>query len=286
VISLRIEGSGDVLDLDGIAKTGYGFQALSGMTGFGLPPLSLQYQAGAGDGATFRGQRVQPRDVDIPLDIRGRDRNELKALISRLSRVLAGDCTLIAREPSGAEWMLKVRRAGGGDIVYGKDTIGESDAQMVVTFRAGDPFFTSVGVNTKVVNSGVSGVNAFVSNLLTLPVASSQTFGILSLENEGDAPAYPVWTIEGPGTNLSLLSWDAKEIRWEGTLTAGQVLTIDTRTASVTRENGSNQYGYLYTAPRFWAIPPGVLSAAVAMEGTTTASRITCTWRTRKWMVV
>ena len=69
--SLALENDTDALDLDYVFKYGRGIQALSGATGFGLPPVSIRWLEGAGDGALYRGRRVLPRDIDLPLLVVG-----------------------------------------------------------------------------------------------------------------------------------------------------------------------------------------------------------------------
>lgn len=283
-IRLRLEGSADILDLDGIAKAGVGFQALVGATGLGLPPVTPQWVEGAGDGAVFRGRRVRSRDIDLPLDILGRDRNHLKELVSRLAKVLAEPCRLVAQEVDGTEWFVDAIRSGGGGFQYGIDTNGSRDLQLVITLTAGDPYFTSVALSSKTIGSGSAG--SFLDNLSQMAVAASQTIGDIAIENPGDAEAYPVWTVVGPGNNFKAVSPSGEMLWWTGTLSAGETLTFDTKFGTVTDGVGANRYADLAPAPRFWSVPPGTTTSEASMLGTDANSRITCSWQARKWMVV
>lgn len=284
-VTLRLEGPTDVLDLNGIVTNGVGYQALTGLSGIGLPPVSTQWLEGAGDGSTYRATRVLSRDIDLPLDILGADRNQLKSLISRLVMVLAAPATLYVTEPDGTEWFTKVVRVGGGEMTYGVNTIGENDAQIIVTLRAADPYFSSTQVYQETMIGGTS-TPPFAPNLLTMPVSANQTLGSLTVNNVGDAPAFPVWTVTGPGSNLQLISPTGETFRWTGTLTAGQQLIVDTKTGSVTDGAGVNKYASVYTAPRFWSIKPGVSTATVSLSGPSSATTVVCAWRARKWLVI
>ena len=217
--------------------------------------VSVQWQAGAGDGAIARGKRVQTRDIDLPLYFRGTDRANLQDLLSRLARMLDGECTLRLVEEDGSDWSTQVWRVGGGDVVYGVDTIGESDLRTVITLRAGDPYFTySRASVARISNSGAG--RGLVGTLSALRVSSSQAIGTITLENPGDAKAYPVWEVQGPGEDFVACSADGAEFWWTGVLGPGQKLTVDTKTASVVDHTGANRYADLAPAPRFGASRP------------------------------
>lgn len=284
-LNLRLEGVSDTLDLDSIRQTDTGYQALSGVVGLGLPTITSQWSEGAGDGALYRGRRVRARDIDIPLDILGRDRDHLRELMSRLARVLAGKMRLVVTEPDGRQWYTDVVRTGGGGFVYGQDTIGVRDAQVVITVTAGDPYFTSTDVRTQVIGQAGS-PPAFLGELVKLRIGSSSAIGSITIENDGDADTYPVWTVIGPGRDFEITSPNGERLRWEGTLAAGEVLTVDTRTASVTDGSGTNRYADLAAAPRFWSSPPGSQSITASLADTTSASQIVCSWQARKWLVI
>ncbi|AGM12195.1 hypothetical protein ZEMLYA_20 [Streptomyces phage Zemlya] len=282
---LRLENSLDSLDLDQVETNGYGVQALTGASGLGLPPVSVQWIEGAGDGAVYRRTRVLPRDIDLPLDIVGRDRADLKNHLSRLSLMLAGPCTLRMIEEDGTDWSTQVVRVGGGEYTYGVDSIGSTDLQTVITLRAGDPYWTSSVITRKQVGGDLTS-SPFLTNMVQMQVTASQAIGSILLENTGDAVAYPVWEIFGPGNNFKAVSPSGQMLHWTGSLSAGQRLIIDTRQGTVVDSTGANRYSELAAAPRFWAIDPGISTAEASLLDVTNASKIVCSWRPRKWMVI
>jgi hypothetical protein len=285
VPKLLLVSGADTIDLNEIDEQGVGFQAKSGVTGLGLPPVSVQWLEGAGDGAVFRGTRVQTRDIDIPLDILALDRADLQDKLSRLALVLAGGCFLVLDNGNGVQWSTEVHRVGGGEYTYGEDTIGTNEFQTVLTMRAGDPYFTSSQQQVRTISGAVAGT-AFLSNLVSMQVAPSQAIGSIDLSNSGDVAAYPVWEVRGPGDHFVATSPSGETLKWNGTLTAGQKLIVDTRKGTVQDGTGANRYDLLDTAPRFWTVQPGESTATASLLNTTSASQITCSWYPRKWMVI
>ncbi len=294
---LKSNVTGDLLDLDSLLMEDdpvydlippemRGAQALTGVTGLGLPPISVQWIEGAGDGAKARGRRVLPRDIDLPLYFDGKDRAGLQALVSRLAIMVAGECELRLVEEDGTYWFCNVERVGGGGYVYGSDTIGERDLMMVITFRAGDPFWTSSRNGGLTIVTEGAGRGLLNGSLTALKVRSSQAFGLVTLTNGGDAPAYPVWEITS-GSNFVATSAKGETISWNGTLADGVKLYIDTKSGRVWDSTGANRFANVGPAPRMWTVAPGISTANISMDVVDSAkARIRLTWQDRKWMVV
>ncbi|MCD7438981.1 phage tail family protein [Streptomyces lincolnensis] len=283
MVKLELSSSSDRLSLDGFEAGGLGFQALAGATGLGLPQLSVQWLEGAGDGAAYRGRRVLPRDIDIPLDIVGRDREHLSELVTRLARVLADESglTLTYVDNKGARWSTSVAWIGGGEMDAGA---GARDVQTVITLRAPSPYFLAESPQTVAIGGATAG--AFLSSMSSIPLASSQAMGSVQLSNEGDVSAFPVWEVTGPGDNFKAVSPAGKTLHWTGTLTAGQKLIVDMGAGTVKDSTGANRYASLAAAPQFWSVLPGVSTATASLLNTTSASKIVCSWRPRKWVVI
>ncbi|MFI6205905.1 phage distal tail protein [Streptomyces sp. NPDC051041] len=282
-MKLELSSASDRLRLDGFETDGMGFQALAGITGLGLPQLSVQWLEGAGDGAAYRGRRVLPRDIDIPLDIVGRDRAHLSELVTRLARVLADESglTLTYIDSTGGRWSTPVAWIGGGEMDAGA---GMRDVQTVITLRAPSPYFLADSPQT--VTIGDATASPFLSSLSSMPLASSQAIGSVELANEGDVPAFPVWEVTGPGDNFKAISPTGKTLHWTGTLAAGQKLIVDMGAGTVKDGTGANRYALLAPAPHFWSVAPGTSTVTASLLNTTTASKIVCSWRPRKWVVI
>jgi hypothetical protein len=291
MVSMVLESGSDTLDLASVEKTGQGVQLLRGVTGLGLPPVQQQYLEGAGDGGRRRGKRVLMRDIDLPLLVQGEDGDGLEQWLSRLATILEDDATLTWIDRNGNPWSTRVARVGGGDYTYGEDTVGEQgacDIRMVITVRAEDPYFTRKQVSTQTLAPAAS-KGLLTGSLSALQLTGSQALGTITLHNPGDVKAYPVWTIYGPGNNFKAVSPSGEVLWWQGSLSTGDVLTIDTRPGAGTAidQTGTNRFDSFAAAPRMWAIPKGESEATVTMlDITPGVSKIVCSWQPRRWAVI
>lgn len=240
--TLTLEGSGVTLNLDALLTGQDGAQAVAGITGFGLPPVSVLWSEGVGDGARYRGRRVLPRDIDLPLTFTSASRAALKAFIRDLSIVLSGEAILRVTEGSASR-SVKVVRTGGGDVVQGEDSDGRTWLKTVVTLRAGSPFWES--------SETVQADFSFDSTVSTT--------------NPGTADAAPVWTITGPALGFTLRRGD-DAIRFLEFIGKGKKVVVDTRDYTVRDETGTSRYTGLGEAPRFFHLPPGETSWTVEAD--------------------
>lgn len=289
---LTLESPTDFFDLDCLLSQDTGVQALSGVTGLGLPPVAGQWLEGAGNGSSFRGKRYLSRDIDIPLLVAGGSRAGLIALTMRLTRMFEGEPVLRFTEddPMAPSFSCAVRRVGGGSYAYGVDTNGERDLTLVITVRSGDPFFTSSETIRKTIGGG--GIPAtprtILPKLAALRVSSSQALGSIDLDNTASSvDCFPVWKVYGPGSDFRAISPFGEALWWKGTLAVSETLTIDSKRGTVIDGNGVNRYALLDSAPRFWTIPPGFTTATASLEGITPGiSQVDCTWSPRRGMVI
>lgn len=287
-VKMTLEGVAGMLDLNAQHETGKGVQVHAGVVGMGLPPVAGQWLEGAGDGALYRGGRVLTRDIDLPVSILAESRTELIALQSKLAFMFSDEAKLTLVDTDSDDWYLMVRRVGGGNWVYGHDTNGEAEVHTVVTVRAGDPYWTSSLPKQAVVTASTVTEGMLLSSLATFKLAPSQAIGTILLDNSlGDAPAYPSWVIEGPGNTFRAESPTGEVLQWNGVINAGQKIVIDSRFGRVYDfDTRQNLYNLLAPAPRFWAIPPGTSRTTASLNDPGVGTKITCTWRPRKWAVV
>ena len=238
------------IDLNELLMHKEGTQALSGLTGTGLPPVQVQWLEGAGDGAKFRGRRVLARPIDLPLYTASTSRRKLKALARELSIALGDECRLRLRDSEEEfDWIANVVRTGGGDFVYGEDTTGEYDLSLVVTLQAGNPFWLqdrTVRVSAKPVEGGTE----------------------FKLNNPGSAPAFPKWTLTGPGIDFTLTSSRGQQIVYGDLIDVGEQRIIDTESAQITDQDGVPRYDGVAGAPSMFSLPPGRSTVVVTVDQT------------------
>lgn len=155
--------------------------------------------------------------------------------------------------------------------------------QAVLQFYAADPFWYDESLTTVTFTSGTALAaffpipNATTGSFITL--TASEVFASTTVDNEGDAPVFPVWTIAGPASSIALRNTTTgKSIAFSGlSLTAGQTLTVDTRPGSTEiTVGGSSVASYLTDASELWPLELGdnVVSVELAgtLAGTTAAS--------------
>lgn len=116
------------------------------------------------------------------------------------------------------------------------------------SFRTDYPYFLGAETDetqgrTEVTGGGVT-IPAPVSAPLSAAPATGSPSDPLSVTNAGNAPAYPVFTITGPGTDFNVInSTTGEEFTLSTTLTGSQSVVIDTWLKTVTRSDGSSLRG-------------------------------------------
>lgn len=278
VVNLTLIGAnGDTIPLD----NGSDFVLSSGFRGTGLAASELRVTASAGDGGTWRGTRKASRDLDVPLTVLGSSRDDVETKLRRFAAALSdryGTPKLRATYGDGTSYDLEVHYVAGAETTYGSDA-RNLFCNWAMTWQAPDPFW----VSNRAVEFSV-GASAQTRGLLAAPVgetatlsalrvSSSQALGSLTIENPGDVDAFPVWTIDGPATSVSI-TLDGVGFTYGETLVSGNRITIDTRTATVTNAAGVNKYGFLGTAPKLFRIPPGTSTLSIVATGADSNTRI------------
>lgn len=269
-LRLELVGPTDTIDLTSYVPDEGDMFIARGFEGAGFPEVEAFWFDGAGDGATFRGARVLPREATLPLRVVGQNREQVAEQLSRIARLL--DPRVVAPllrviEPDGTAWSTAVRRIGRSDWAWGVDTNGATYVRTSVTLRAGDPFWTREEPEDFIIEAR-AGAGLLSGSLTELNVTSGQAMGEQQVTNPGDAPAYPIWTLHGPGDHFRAVSAAGEVLAWDGTLTPNDVVTIDTKTGTVRDSTGANRYGDVAPAPRFWVIEPGSSTVAVSLENT------------------
>lgn len=226
--------TGEVIDLNEIDKSSYGAEAQPGITGFGLPPISVLTDDGAGDGSVYRGRKVGSRVIDLPIKILTQNYASLVAKTDQLARVIDGrihfDIVTVEGE-STTIWRITGSITGGGDYDYGKDTLGNKYVETIFTFQSESPYWEK-----------------------QTPVSASWSSGSMTLVDDGNAPASPVFTVTGP-TNGFTLSMGSESVQYVGIVEYDQQITLDFEHGTVRDNRGNNCYQYISPFPEFFKIP-------------------------------
>lgn len=263
-----------------------GVKALIAVRGTGLPEVTTQWFEGVGDGAAYRGARVLPRVIDVPVKVVGASREVIASRMSQVARILAPASGMVrfTLQLGNFSWYLDVVRTGGGDWSWEDDTDGSSFLKTVFTLQAGDPYWTRVDESALSISlSGLGRGLIKETSLSKLQVSTTSALGSVTFHNEGDVEAFPLWNVYAPFDGFTLVSPSGETLRWVGTKATGHI-TVDSRTGTVVDELGVNRYAELDPAPRFWKIPFGETVADITIDNATEASRIDVLWNERKWL--
>lgn len=158
----------------------------------------------------------------------------------------------------------------------------EGVQQAVLLFYAADPFWYADAATVVNFTPGGGSATGFfpipnpdTGSMITL--VSSEVFGTVVVTNPGDAPAYPVWTLTGPGQSIklrNLATGTVVDLTADGGLVlgSGEVATIDTRPGHtlLALDDGTNLARYLTDASTLWPIElGGPQTLQVEMSGAT-----------------
>jgi hypothetical protein len=248
---------------------GEGLEALGGILGFGMTGQKNHWSEGAGHGALYRGSRILPREMSIPLRAQARDRGKLNEVLSRMSSMFLPDNGLVRLTyglPGGETWYCDVIREGGGDFARrSKDSNNRTWYKATVLLKAGDPFWSRNTPGVLVVTQDTSG-RGLLPMLAELQLSFTRAFGSITITNPGNVVSPLEWEANGPFTELILTGSNGEVLHWIGEIDAGEGLRI--RRGRVLDFTGANRYDGLQPSPKFWGIAPGVSQITVQAEGT------------------
>jgi len=235
-----------------------------------------------GSGGLLTSVSVQPRAVDVPVQVNASNFDTLRTAVRALAKALN------ARNGQG---LLKVTRSGvarqlncvykGGleQAAYFSDTYIEA----TLSFEAVDPLWyaTAATAADYAIQVGASSFFPF----FPLIVKASAVFNKSTINNPGDESAWPIWTITGPGTNpVFLNNTSGESLGLTLSLAAGETLVIDTRPGVKTIESGAgaNLFEYLNASARaLWPLLAGNNAVEIQMSEATVGSNVNLAYTPR-----
>lgn len=260
-----VDSSGVILELSDLP----GVRAL-GDSGLDMPPASMVEDVIPGQaGSQLRTVRLAARDAVLPFYLEQDSETSLRDLLRSLARRLnpqRGNGKLRHIAVDGTSRDLTCRYAGGleGDRVRG--SAGSTHRKGALLFRAHDPFWYDTAPMSSTFTTGAQ-PNFLGDPFLPIKLASDTVLGEQTVSNDGDVESWPVWTVNGPATSITLSNVTTGEtLSLPITLTAAQSVVIDTRpfVKTVRRDDGTNLFGSV--SGSLWALGEGdtVINAQVA----------------------
>ena len=251
------------------------------LLGLGIPPTSVRIDESSRDGGVWRNSRRTVRNIDLPVTVVGDDATDVETKLRRLSRLTQdtlGPTVLTAIRDSG-NLTMGLHYTGGAELEYGGDAGGDQWARLVLSFQAPQPFWESADEESFSVTAGNTG-RGLLPQLSKLRLSSSQSLGVINVDNTSDVNVYPVYEVSGPITGLTVSngtdSWG-----FNITVDEGETYEVDTEAGTVSSISGENLYNILNPAPKLFSFPPG--ETTITVEGTSTNlnTRITCRYALR-----
>lgn len=256
------------------------------------PPVDREEETVPGQpGAQLRSVRHAPRDFSLALWITGTDeadlRTQMRDITYRMDGV-RGDGRIRVTAPGGDQREVICRVTGGLEMteILG-DSSGPTAQRAVVTFRAVDPYWQDT-TDTAAGPWAQGGATAGFFPLFPLRLTSSEVLASATVDNLGDVDAWPVWTVAGPGSTITLLNQSTgKVLTLNATLLAGESVVIDTRFGfkTVTKQDGTNLYGYLSATSSLWSLQRGSNSIQIEIGGATSVTSVSMLYR-HKYLAV
>ena len=251
------------------------------LVGFGIPPTSVRIDDSARFGGVYRYSRKGVRNIDMPVTVVGVDAVDVENKLRRLSRLVqddAGPTTLTAVRTAG-DLTMELHYTGGAELEYGDEAGGDQWATLLLSFQAPQPYWQSATSQTFSITSGDTG-RGLLPQLTKLKVSSSETLGQVNVNNTGDVPVYPVWTVRGPIDNFEARS-NSLSFGFSVAIDANTTITIDTEAGTVTDATGANRYDLLLPAPKFFPFLPGNSVIEILGDSTTANTLIIAQYNQR-----
>ena len=277
-VTITLVGSnGDAIELANNSD----YVLAAGASGFGIPATSVRIDDSAGDGGVWRHTKRGVRDLDLPIVVFGSDREDVEAKLRRLSRLLQttnGPTKIRADYSNGESLFLEAHYVGGAETQFGSNATGMF-CRWLLQMQAPQPYWQTSYESSFNINNGSTG-RGLLPQLTKLRVSSSETLGVVTVNNAGDVPVQPRWVIRGPVTNLVVTN-GSQSFSFPDPILPGRTYTVDTATKEVFNDEGENVYALLGTAPKLFALPPGTTTVSITGIDSTPDTQVTCYYSPR-----
>jgi len=246
------------------------------LIGLGVPPTDVRIDQSARAGGVWRNTRRAVRNIDLPVTVLGASATAVETNLRRLAKLTQdtlGPTTLTALRNDG-NLTMELHYTGGAELAYGGDSGGPTFARVMLSFQAPNPYWVSADTESFTVTTGNTG-RGLLPKLSQLRVSSSESLGVINVNNTSDVPVFPVLEITGPVTDLAV-TLNGEGWGFNTNIAEGDIVQVDHRNATVTGIDGANRYSILNDSPKFFSFPPGISSVLVIGTSGNINTRILC----------
>jgi hypothetical protein len=262
-----------------------------GISGLGAAPVVLTTDPLPRGGAKVRHIQPQPRTVLWPVHVEADTHQHFIDTWRQLGRAFTdtlryGPGVLDIARPDGRRRQIQVRYQDGWQGL-GQPGTGLNWDRAVISLLCEDPYFYDAEptVQTRTFDTGTAD---FLSPYPQ--VSSSQVLGDTIISNPGDVMAWPVWTITGPATSVTITNSDTGEAFTvnpsaiaigHGNLLGGETVIVTTDPPAV-RFGTDNWAGALnWPSASLWGLPPGDTAIDIDLAGAATGSSVSLAFNAR-----
>lgn len=286
---LWTSAAGDTIDLS--TRAG-GYAVMAGRDGFGRIDAELVADRMTSGAALLRAHRLQPRVMTTPLLVEGATEADYLAHWRRLQASLRHPVDratglpvpgrITVELPDGSARSISAFYQTGGSATEDNldDVLAHYTMLPNLQWYAAHPIWQGADFGR---SWQVAPDPRPFYPIYPMRFTSSQVLSSATITNPGDADAYGVWTIVGPGTP-SIGRTDTGEVfAFSEAIPAGRTVTVDCRPVelapttglTVVDDTGEDWWDRLVDFPDFWTLPPGKTHLDLSMTGANADSRIT-----------
>jgi len=252
--------------------------ALKGQNNFHSAPFEItSFEVPLQAGAAYASHRVKFRDVDIPLFCMAATRRDFltkwRSLVSAFNAE-KGEGRLRVHNEDGTIRDLRARYLQGLEGATGGRAWSPGSGLGIVTLRALDPFWYPDTPSTDTFST--TGQTTTFFPFFPLELAAGAIFETAVINNPGDHTSWPIWTVTGPCTVLTLTNVTTGFVLEASvSLTNGEVIVIDTRPGYKTvTKNGANLFYTLSSTSVLWGLTIGNNTVDLRLDGSDVNSSV------------
>ena len=265
------------------------YLAVIGPTGlYGVPSTIVTQDIPMQPGTTEKYVQLLPRQPAIPLIITANTEADLDTARRALKYAMQpnrGVGKLRHTANDGTVRDLNCRLASGFEGDESAQNRAPGMIALSLQFFAADPYWYDTNYIQQVFSVAAGSPFFGPANaLLPVNLSPSGIAGSASVENTGEAIAWPRWILSGPMTAATFTNTTTGDVLTvTATLTAGQSLTIDTAPGqkTVLREDGSKHFEYVSATSTLWSLAVGVNAIAVNVTGSGAGTLLTLQYKQR-----
>lgn len=260
-----------------------GWLVQPGTKGLDMPSYAITQDESPGiDGYEVRQVRAQGKTITIPIafwadDSRDAYLTRRRTLIRSLNPK-RGPGTLTLTQPDGSSRSISALYTDGMEGDESLDAAGARWCMTVLTFACPSPYWLGAEVTQdwKTASEG-----AFLP-ILPVTVGASQVLDTVTVDNDGDDDAYPIWTITGPATSITLTNTTTGQgLVLTRTITGTDTIVIDTRERQQTALLNGVTNLWPNLAGDLWALEPDTSQLTLTVAGSTTNTLVHMAYQPR-----